>query len=188
MTTESQTTIDQALNHLGEVLQLLADLHPDDRCQVLDDALAFYNERHPDARVEPVPGFISRLVIEGPVDRWLKEHPEASEATPDSAISNEPQATDEVIAETITSLAKHFDDELYALSESQLAEQWYFRWDAHKSVVWNLYVFSDMLEMHKRRCRRWEEHHNGSVCVVERVRDKYLMPRIKAFLTELSNG
>jgi hypothetical protein len=91
------------------------------------------------------------------------------------------------IAEVITSLAQCADDELYALSESQLAEQWYFRWDNSASDAWNLYEFSSMLEMHKRRCRRWEEHHHGSMCVVERVRDKYLMPRIKTFLFEYAD-
>ena len=55
-----------------------------------------------------------------------------------------------------------------------------------RSKEWNLYKFSDALEMYKSRCRRWEEHHNGSSCVVERVRDKYLMPKIKDFLTKVS--
>lgn len=93
---------------------------------------------------------------------------------------------DKAIGETITSLAMRFDDELFALSESQLSEQWHFRWDERGGVAWNIYEFSDTLEMHKRRCRRWETHHHGSVCVVERVRDKYLMPRIKEFMAELS--
>lgn len=93
---------------------------------------------------------------------------------------------DKAIGETITSIARRFDDELFALSETDLADQWCFRWDESGSVAWNLYQFSDLLEMHKRRCRRWEEHHNGHVCVVERVRDKYLMARIKEFMTELN--
>jgi hypothetical protein len=93
---------------------------------------------------------------------------------------------DKAIGDTITSLVGRFDDELYALSESDLTAQWYFKWDERGSIAWNIYQFSDMLEMHKRRCRRWETHHHGSMCVVERVRDKYLMPRIKEFAAEMS--
>ena len=103
-------------------------------------------------------------------------------------MSNDPQTTglDKAIGETITGIVRRFDEELYALTEAELAEQWYFRWNETGSPAWNLYQFSDMLEMYKRRCRRWEEHHNGSECVVERVRDKYLMSRITAFMVELS--
>lgn len=93
---------------------------------------------------------------------------------------------DKAIGEVITSLATGFDNELFALSQDDLADQWYFKWDDHGGMAWNLYQFSDMLEMHKRRCRRWEEHHNGYECVVERVRDKYLMPRVRTFVVELS--
>lgn len=35
--------------------------------------------------------------------------------------------------------------------------------------------------MYARSCQRWEEIHNGYVCVVERVRDKYIIPKIKEF-------
>lgn len=104
-------------------------------------------------------------------------------------MTSEPQTSrglDKAIGEAITSLAKGFDNELFALSQDDLASQWYFAWDDRCGMAWNLYRFSDMLEMHKRRCRRWEEHHNGHECVVERVRDKYLMPRVKSFLVELS--
>jgi hypothetical protein len=92
---------------------------------------------------------------------------------------------DKAIGETITSLAQRFDDELYALTEAELAQEWHFRWDETRTVVENMYEFTDRLEMLKYRCRRWETHHNGSVCVVERVRDKYLMPRIRAFAAML---
>jgi hypothetical protein len=91
----------------------------------------------------------------------------------------------DTIKEVITSMVTGFDEELFALSESELAAQWYFRWDNNASIATNIYHFSDMLELHRKRCRRWEEHHNGSCCVVERVRDKYLMPRVNAFAEEL---
>jgi hypothetical protein len=96
------------------------------------------------------------------------------------------EPTDEAIKDALTAISRRLDHELYALSESDLAAQWYFKWDERGGLAWNIYEFSDMLEMHKRRCRRWEEHHNGSMCVVERVRDKYLMPRIKEFVIELT--
>ena len=62
-----------ALHHLGNVLAILAELHPDDRSNALDGALAFYNARCPNAQVEPVAG-VSRLVHQwpGPSDQLTK--------------------------------------------------------------------------------------------------------------------
>ena len=94
--------------------------------------------------------------------------------------------TNEQIGNVLTSILAGADAELVALEDAELAAQWYWRWEAGRSIEWNTYKFSDMLELHKRRCRRWEEHHNGSCCVVERVRDKYLMPRVREFLAELA--
>lgn len=85
------------------------------------------------------------------------------------------------IADAITSIVKRADDELFAKTEDELKSEFWFAWDYSKSVAWNTYQFTQALEMCKRRCRQWEERHNGSSCVVERVRDKYLMPRIKEF-------
>lgn len=87
-----------------------------------------------------------------------------------------------MINEIIKKIAKTFDEELYQKSEDQLEEYWFFKWDETKSTEWNTYKFFDLLEIYKGQCRRWEEKHNGIVCVVERVRDKYLMPKIKEFL------
>lgn len=47
------TKEDIAIKHLGDVLYLLCDLHPDDRCRALDEALEFYNKERPNWRVEP---------------------------------------------------------------------------------------------------------------------------------------
>jgi hypothetical protein len=91
----------------------------------------------------------------------------------------------EQIGEVLTAIIASADKELMELSELELSEQWYWHWDDSCSIEWNTYKFSDMLEMHKRRCRRWEEQHNGNCCVVERVRDKYLMPRVRDFVAEL---
>lgn len=95
------------------------------------------------------------------------------------------EPTQEQLGDVITALVQNADNELLALEAEELSGQWYWRWEEGRSVEWNTYKFSDALEMHKRQCRRWEEHHNGNSCVVERVRDKYLMPRVREFLAAL---
>lgn len=92
------------------------------------------------------------------------------------------EPTSEQIGEVIAAAVQSADIELLALTETEISGQWHWRWEKDRSAEWNTYKFSDMLEMYKRRCRRWEEHHNGHQCVVERVRDKYLMPRVRVFL------
>lgn len=62
-----------AMDHLGNVLYMLADLHPDFRCRAYAEALAFYNAARPDARVEPHEGWETRLVNIGPLDRVLQK-------------------------------------------------------------------------------------------------------------------
>lgn len=94
---------------------------------------------------------------------------------------SEPTLTKEDIAELTGDLVRRADEELFALSEDELHGRWWFRWNDHLSPESNLYEFSQALEAHSRECRRWETHHNGHVCVVERVRDKYLWPHIKEF-------
>lgn len=110
------------------------------------------------------------------VDEWGGELDEADETM---------KVTREDIGQVLTSIASRFDEELLSTPECELEKNWHFKWDETASIEWNTYKFSDMLEMFKRTCRRWEEHHNGSGCVVERVRDKYLMPKIRGFLAEL---
>jgi hypothetical protein len=53
---------EDALKHLGNVLCFLADLHEDDRCTALDDAVVFYNSARPDAQVQPSGQSLQRLV------------------------------------------------------------------------------------------------------------------------------
>jgi hypothetical protein len=60
---ERDAKLGHAMRHLGNVLQLLAELHTDDRCKALDSALAFYNAHNPTAIIDPVEGYESRLVI-----------------------------------------------------------------------------------------------------------------------------
>lgn len=95
-------------------------------------------------------------------------------------------AQHEDIGKVITALANSFDAELFAMSADEIAAEWYWGWDDGCSAEWNTYQFSDILELHKGRWRRWEEHHNGPACVVERVRDKYVLPRVREFLGELA--
>lgn len=96
------------------------------------------------------------------------------------------EPTQEQIGDVLTAIAARADSELMALEDTELAAEWYWRWEDGRSIEWNTYKFSDELEAHKRSCRRWEEHHNGHCCVVERVRDKYVMPRVREFLSALA--
>lgn len=93
--------------------------------------------------------------------------------------------TDEDFKQSLTSvmgnLLRQQQQELYRCSQTELDRYWYFVYDETMSKTWNIYVFSECLEMYKKKCRQWEEHHNGSLSVVERVRDAYLWPKIKEF-------
>ena len=91
----------------------------------------------------------------------------------------------EEIGTVLTTIASRFDAELLAMSESELEQRWFFWWEEKESIEGNTYVFSAVLELYKQSCRRWEEHHNGIYCLGERVRDKYLMRRVREFLAEL---
>src|SRR5690242_9315440 len=62
----------KTMRHLGNVLQLLAELHPDDRCRALDSALEFFNRENPHAQIEPAEGHVSRLVIDGPLQHAIR--------------------------------------------------------------------------------------------------------------------
>ena len=95
--------------------------------------------------------------------------------------------TKEHIEEVLTALSDRANSELLALSAEEIAAEWYWSWDDSRSIEWNTYMFSDILELHKRRWRRWEEHHNGPSGVVERVRDKYVMPRVREFIKALQS-
>jgi len=95
---------------------------------------------------------------------------------------------DEVMADVktiITSLASSFANDLFSKDKDGLEEYWHFQFDEKKRATTNLYEFHKMLRLYGDFCRRWEEHHNGNCCVVERVRDQYLMPKIKLFTEQL---
>lgn len=99
--------------------------------------------------------------------------------------------TDEDLTKNINtvmaSVVDAFDRELYACTEDKLiTKYWHFEWNSGRTIPQNMYTFFDMLELFNGFCRRWETHHNGTYCVVERVRDKYLMPKILAFTAEVT--
>jgi len=79
-------------------------------------------------------------------------------------------------------------NELYSCSQEELDKYWFFVYEDDKSLAYNLYHFTECLTLYKSKCRRWEEHHNGITCVVERVRDKYIYPKIKEFESRLRAG
>lgn len=88
------------------------------------------------------------------------------------------------IGDVMEGILSRAQEELKSMTQEDLKTRWYFQYDHSRSKEWNIYKFADMLDLYKRQCRRWEEFHNGSCCVVERVRDTYLMPRIQQFLVD----
>ena len=89
--------------------------------------------------------------------------------------------TEKEIGDVMTGVLQRRDEELLSMSEADLEQKWYFRHEPDKSVAWNIYQFHSMMMLYAGSCRRWEEMHNGHYSVVERVRDKYMMPKIKEF-------
>ena len=71
--------------------------------------------------------------------------------------------------------------ELFSKDQAGLESYWMFSYDDTATIEKNTYLFFKALEMYQKYCRRWEEYHNGGCCVVERVREKYLMPKICEF-------
>ena len=59
---------DRAIEHLGNVLVMLANLAPGQRCQAFDDALSYYNDQRPAARVLPMDDYLTLLVTVSPLD------------------------------------------------------------------------------------------------------------------------
>ena len=91
----------------------------------------------------------------------------------------------EKIGEVLNNIVSSSESKLRAMSAEEIAAEWWWQWDKKRGVEWNTYAFCKVLEMHKERWRRWKEMHNGSCCVVERVRDKYVIPRVREFLAAL---
>lgn len=72
--------------------------------------------------------------------------------------------------------------ELESMTQADLEKFWFYRPDPKRTPAHDAYEFFKMLELYRGQCRRWEEIHNDSCCVVERVRDTYLMPKIRQFV------
>ena len=85
----------------------------------------------------------------------------------------------------INLIDKNLDDELFRKTEEQLDSYWHFKWDSTKTLEQQIYIFHERLALYGRFCRRWEEKTNGSLSVVDRVRDKYLMPKIVNFAKQV---
>ena len=98
---------------------------------------------------------------------------------------DETEPTIGAIAEIFNSVLHREYEELYALRKEELERRWFYKHNPNLIPVHQLYDFIECLELYKQSCRRWETHHNGSCMVVERVRDQYLMPKIKEFLAML---
>ncbi len=87
------------------------------------------------------------------------------------------------LVETIGRIISADDAELFALKDTELrAARFHWEYDSTLSMARTAYEFYQCLALYARACERWESHHNGYVCVVERVREKYLMPEINNFL------
>lgn len=77
-------------------------------------------------------------------------------------------------------------EEMARMTQADLERFWFFEWDLSRPPEYNLYEFHSMLTLYQKKCRQWEEMHNGSECVVEHVRDIYLTPKIQGFLAKLT--
>lgn len=98
------------------------------------------------------------------------------------------EITDADIGNVLTGIMRRVEVEYHMMTEAELERHWYFRFEPKSTLAWNMYQFNSCLTLYGGSCRRWEEIHNGSCCVVERVRDKYLMPKIKEFEQTLRNS
>jgi len=94
-------------------------------------------------------------------------------------------AIKEVSNHILGSIKKELED---MKNPDDLENFWYFEYDNNASKSWNTYQFFKFLDLYSDKCRRWEEIHNGYQSVVERVRDKYTMPKIKEFLDALEGN
>lgn len=97
--------------------------------------------------------------------------------------------TEKDVENVLTSILQRSNDELLSCKEDELdGKYFHFKWNDNKPDHLNLYEFYQCLYLFSSSVRKWEEHHNGSCCVVERVRDKYLMPKIKEFLFNIKKA
>ena len=96
------------------------------------------------------------------------------------------EVTEEEIGKALSGMMRSFDAEYREMSEADLDGKWLYKHDPDLPIELTMYRFLSMLTLYSGSCRRWEEMHNGSGCVVERVRDKYTLPKIKEFCRQIN--
>lgn len=94
---------------------------------------------------------------------------------------------DQELRHLFNNITNNYQLELASITDANDLEQfWLFKYNTARTQEQNMYEFYSMLNIYQRRCRDWESMHHGTSCVVERVRDQYLMPKIKEFLKNLA--
>lgn len=101
-------------------------------------------------------------------------------------MSEPAEVTTRALVEVCGGILDRENAKLLALSQEQILALWHWRWNEKEYVETNIYGFCEALALYKRCYTQWEIHHNGVSGVVGRVRDKYLMPRIREFQAELN--
>lgn len=89
------------------------------------------------------------------------------------------------IGSALTDIMRSIDSQYETMTQEELQKKWYFTFEPSTSLRYNTYIFMQCLDLYRRSCRKWEENNNGRSMVVERVREKYLLPKIDEFLVTL---
>lgn len=90
--------------------------------------------------------------------------------------------TQDAMEKVINSIIESQKKELFSKTQEELEYYWSYDFNNINAPKIKLYTFYDALKNYEYNCSQWEEHHNGSICIVERVREKYILPKIKRFL------
>lgn len=93
--------------------------------------------------------------------------------------------SDEMMKTIMTGIIANDREELLAMKKEELEDYWFFHWNNNLPLQYNLYEFFKMLDIYSNRCEEWETLHNGHICVVERVRDQYLMPKLEKLSVQI---
>ena len=123
-------------------------------------------------------------------DANITEEEDMSEMTEEDIGNALAKMTEEDIGNALANeifpgLMRRFESEYETMTQEDLLQKWYFVFESSESLRYNTYRFMKYLDLYKHSCRKWEENNNGHFMVVERVRDKYLLPKIDEFLATL---
>lgn len=86
---------------------------------------------------------------------------------------------------------KHFQDLLSNVCKRIIGDkaeepEFYFKWKDVKEITpITIYQWFKALELYSSLARSWEEQERGSTCVVERVRDEYLLEKCQELLDNI---